>query len=477
MITFLICLSVLIGGYFLYGRYLDKVMGIDSKATTPAFALRDDVDYLPMSTPKVFLIQFLNIAGLGPIYGAIMGAMYGPVVFLWITLGTILAGGVHDYISGVVSLRSNGKSLPEIIGDHLGITVRQVVRIFTICLMILVGAVFVSGPADILNSMVGGAIPIWIWITLIFAYYVIATLFPIDKIIGRIYPFFGAALFIMAIGILGAMFFYGAEIPNLTSDTFTNLHPQADQLPIFPFLFVSVACGAISGFHATQSPLMARCIKTEADSRKVFYGAMVAEGVIAMIWAGAAMSFFGGITEFQGFMASNGDKAALVVSNISDGWLGHFGRILVLLGVVAAPITTGDTAFRSARLIVADIFGISQSKLVKRVLIALPLFAVAFILLQVNFDIVWRYFAWSNQTLAVFTLWAMTVYLSKKGKCYWITLIPALLMTAVSVAYILIAQEGFRLETSTGYAIAIAVDLLALIYFFWKKGTLSQKQV
>ncbi|MGL5787932.1 MAG: carbon starvation CstA family protein [Bacteroidales bacterium] len=475
MITFLICLAILIAGYFFYGKYVDRIFGTDAGKTTPAYEVNDGVDYIPMSDKRIFLIQFLNIAGLGPIYGAIMGAMYGPVVFLWITFGTIFAGAVHDYFSGMISLRNNGKSLPEIIGDQLGLSVRQVIRVFTLILMILVGAVFVSGPADILTGMSDNSQSLGIWTAIIFVYYMMATLFPIDKIIGKIYPVFGLALFIMAFGIMGAMLMHGYEIPDLTSATFTNMNPNSGSFPIFPFLFVTVACGAISGFHATQSPLMARCLKKETEGRKVFFGAMVAEGIIALIWAAAAMSFFGNIGSFQDYMLANSDKAALVVESISVGWLGKAGKVLVLLGVVAAPITSGDTAFRSARLIIADVFNFSQKSIKNRLMIAIPLFAVAFILLQVNFGIIWRYFAWCNQTLAVFTLWAITIYLVRLRKNYFITLIPALFMTAVSSSYILMAKEGFNLNHTFSYSLSLAITLAVFVLFIIRKKNIESE--
>lgn len=471
MITFSIALAFMIVMYFAYGKYVDRVFAPDPKRPTPARTLYDGVDYVPLSSRKIFLIQFLNIAGLGPIFGAIMGAMYGPVVFLWIALGTVFGGAVHDYLSGMISLRNDGKSLPEIIGDQLGLPVKQVMRIFTVILMILVGVVFVSGPADLLAKLTGGAVDYRIWIAVIFCYYIAATLFPIHTIIGRLYPVFGLALLFMAVGILAAMLCHPGDMPELTWANFGNQHPAAAQLPLFPMLFISVACGAISGFHATQSPLMARCLKNEKDGRKVFFGAMVAEGVVALIWAAAAMTFFKGIDGFHAFMETHHNSAAVVVDTISHGWLGTVGAILALLGVVAAPITSADTAFRSARLIIADMLRRSQKKLKNRLTVSVPLFvACAFLLLlsQENFDVFWRYFAWSNQTLAVFTLWAVTAYMAKERRNYWLSLIPALFMTAVCSTYILTAKEGFSLPYTLSYGIGVGVTLLLLCLFFKK---------
>ena len=449
--------------YFVYGKYVDKMFAPDKNRPTPAYTLTDGVDYVPMSNKRIFLIQFLNIAGLGPIFGAIMGAMYGPVVFLWIVFGTVFGGAVHDYLSGMISLRTNGKSLPEIIGDQLGWTVKQVMRAFTVLLMILVGVVFVSGPADLLTKLVNGAVDYRIWVTVIFCYYILATLFPIDKIIGRIYPVFGFALLFMAVSIFVVLLFHAGNMMELTAATWGNQHPGAEKLPLFPMLFITVACGAISGFHATQSPLMARCLKNEADGRKVFFGAMVAEGIVTLIWAAAAMTFFNGLDGFHDFMKTNNNSAAIAVDTIAHEQLGVFGAALALLGVIAAPLTSADTAFRSARLIIADFLHFPQKKLRSRILVSVPLFAVCILLLllsQAHFDVIWRYFAWCNQTLAVFTLWAITVYLKKARKNYYITLFPAMFMTAVCTTYILIAAEGFALPPVWAYTGGAGVTLL-----------------
>ena len=381
--------------------------------------------------------------------------------------GTLFCGAVHDYLSAMMSLRSQGKSLPELIAANLGTTAGVVMRVITIVLMVLVGAVFLSGPAGLLTKMTGGFLSNTWWIVIIFCYYILATLFPVDKIIGKVYPVFGFALLFMAVGIFIAILWHNAPVPELF-DNFGNMHPG--RLPVFPMLFITVACGAISGFHATQSPLMARCIKTEADGRKVFFGAMVAEGVVAIIWAAAAMCFFGGMDGFAGFMGSNGNSAAIVVDKISSQWLGSLGGVLALLGVVAAPITSADTAFRSARLIIADFMNVEQKSYKSRILISAPLFIACFILLNINFDVIWRYFAWTNQTLSVFTLWSITVYLAKINKNYLVSLIPALFMTAVSVTYILISPEGFSLSGLVSYILGISASVITLVMFiFWKK--------
>ncbi|MDR1725060.1 MAG: carbon starvation protein A [Bacteroidales bacterium] len=471
MLSFIISLLVLILGYVFYGSFVQKVFGADKERKTPAFTHSDGVDYVPMKWWRAFLIQFLNIAGLGPIFGAIMGAMYGTASFIWIVLGTIFAGATHDYVSGMLSVRNGGESLPEIVGQQLGIGVKQVMRIFTIVLLILVGAVFISGPAGLLNGLVPKISIVW-WVVIVFMYYVMATLLPIDKLIGRLYPVFGFALLFMALGILIALFRNNAPIPEISDGL--SIHPQ--HLPIFPMMFVSIACGAISGFHATQSPLMARCLTNERLGKRVFYGAMVAEGIVALIWAAAASSFFGSIGGLQEYVASlpkNTNAAAEVVNLISHSWLGIIGGALAMLGVVAAPITSGDTALRSARLIIADFLHIEQKSLWKRIAIALPLFIACFILLQINFDILWRYFAWSNQTLSVFTLWALTLWFARRKVktkamhyAYIITLIPAMFMTAVCITYILFAPEGFSLPYLLSVFCGIGVSIVFAVLFF-----------
>lgn len=472
MISFFISIAVLIVGYFLYGKLAERIFGVEEDRPTPAIVNPDGVDFVPLATWRVFLIQFLNIAGLGPIFGAIMGIMFGSAAFIWIVFGTIFAGGVHDYFSGMMSIRRNGASLPELVGDELGNPVKQFMRAFSLVLMILVGAVFISGPASLLANLTPDLLSATWWTVIVFAYYILATLLPIDKIIGKIYPVFGFALLFMAVGILLAMIINKAPIPEFT-DGLANVHPK--NLPIFPMMFVSIACGAISGFHATQSPLMARCIKNEKLGRRIFYGSMVAEGIVALIWAAAAASFFGsiqGLQEFVAGLAPAANKPALIVDLISKQWLGHFGGLLALLGVIAAPLTSGDTALRSARLIVADFLHFDQKPMKKRLIISVPIFILTFLILQINFDVLWRYFAWCNQTLAVFTLWAITVYLAKKQKMYWISLVPAVFMTAVSVSYILLAPEGFHLTASIAYIGGVLVCISLCLIFLIKRKQL-----
>jgi carbon starvation protein CstA len=474
MATFLIALAVLIGGYFIYGLVVEKVFGIEATRHTPAMTMADGIDYVPLPTWKVFLIQFLNIAGLGPIFGAIMGIMFGPAAFLWIVFGTIFAGAVHDFISAMMSLRSGGASLPEIVGNELGTGIKQTMRVFSILLMVLVGAVFVLTPAGLLDSLTSAQSHIYFWIGLIFLYYMLATLLPIDKIIGNIYPLFGAALIFMAVGLLWNLLFSGAPIPDGMSDGLYSRY-QDEAHPVFPMMFVSIACGAISGFHATQSPMMARCLKNEKLARPVFYGAMVAEGLVALIWAAATITFMGSYEHLFDFMQGEGASAGKVVKEISFSWFGGFGEILAILGVVAAPITTGDTALRSARLIAADFLHIDQKKLLNRVLLSLPIFACAFAVMMIDFNVLWRYFAWCNQTLAVFTLWAATVYLARHGKAYIITIIPAMFMTVVSVSYVLFARrpEGFGLDWGIAVGAGLCVAALLLILFLRAKPKLK----
>jgi carbon starvation protein CstA len=469
MISFFCSLALLLGGYFIYGKFVERVFGIRPDRETPAYTHADGVDYVPMSWGRIFLIQFLNIAGLGPIFGAVMGAIYGPVAFLWIVLGSIFGGAVHDYFSGMLSVRDRGMSLPEIIGKYMGTGFKQFMRVFTIFLMILVGAVFVAGPAQLLANMTPSYMNYAVWCIIIFVYYILATLLPIDKIIGKIYPVFGFAMLFMAVGTGVTLVWSGAPVPEVTLSNLHSMHPDPDKFPVFPMLFISIACGAISGFHATQSPLMARCIKNEREGRRIFYGAMIAEAVVALIWAAAAMSFFGSVGGLQEFLKANGNSAAIVVNEIAHSWLGKFGGLLAIIGVIAAPITSGDTAFRSARLIVADFIGYSQKMISHRIAISVPLFVAAMFILQINFDIIWRYFAWSNQTLATATLWTITVYLVQKKKLYWITLIPALFMTMVIFTYIAVAPEGFGLSAHTGYIFgAVCTTVIWAIFLWWQ---------
>lgn len=437
MITFFVCLSLLIAAYFLYGRFLDRVCRIDPKAEVPSKRLYDGVDYMPMPRWRVFLIQLLNIAGIGPIFGAVLGACFGPVAFLWITFGGIFLGAMHDYLSGVIILRNDGRSLPEIVGRYLGGGVRQFMRWFTLLLLILVGVVFLRSPASILSEMTGWSN--YIWLGIIVVYYFVATLMPIDKIIGRIYPLFGAALIIMALSLAGVILFGGYEVPELTSITNAQSNPAA--MPVMPMLFITIACGAISGFHATQSPLMARCAGNERECRSIFYGAMISESIIALIWAAVAMAFFHGADGLGASLAEHGNDAGWAVMTITRTTLGVVGGILAVLGVVAAPITSGDTAFRSARLIVADMLHIEQHSISRRMAVCVPLFAVGIGITFVDFDVIWRYFAWSNQTLAVIVLWTIVAWLRAEGRSVWIALLPAVFMTYVCSSFVFVSSQ------------------------------------
>ena len=464
MITFSTALIILVLGYFIYGRYISRMFGVDEKRATPAVTKNDGVDYIVMPTWKIFMIQFLNIAGLGPIFGAIMGAKFGTSSYLWIVFGTIFAGAVHDYLSGMVSLRNDGASLPQIVGKYLGKRTEKVMIVFTLLLMVLVVAVFGLQPAQLIAGMTPTNLNVYFWVVVIFAYYLIATMLPIDKIIGNLYPLFGAALMFMAIGILIMLYVKMPDLPEMWNGFGTKYEAG----PIFPMMFISIACGAISGFHATQSPLMARCIKNERHGRPVFYGAMIVEGIVALIWAAAATAFF----EQHG----TDFTAAQVVDFICKDWLGVIGGILAVLGVIAAPITSGDTAMRSARLILADMLKMEQKSISKRLLLCAPLFAASLGLLIFSimnndgFTIIWRYFSWCNQTLSVFTLWAITVYLVLEKKNYLVTLLPALFMTCVVTTYICIAPEGFRMNEIVAYCIGGAATLIAAIWFVtWKK--------
>lgn len=479
MISFIISLLALVAGYFLYGSVVEKVFAPDRNRPTPAVEHSDGVDFVPMPTWRVFMIQFLNIAGTGPIFGAIMGAKFGPAAYLWIVFGCIFAGAVHDYLSGMLSLRNDGCGLPVLIGRYLGNTTKNIMLVFTLILLVLVGAVFVYSPAIILGSMVGSGSPMAIlsWIVPIFVYYVIATMLPIDKIIGKVYPIFAVALIFMAVALMVGLFVKWPSIPEFW-DGLWNRGPEVGVTgqPIFPCLFITIACGAVSGFHATQSPLMARCLKNEKLGRPVFYGSMITEGIVALIWAAVSSYFF-----FDGGAAECGSDitaaAPAVVTAVSKKWLGLLGGILAVLGVVAAPITSGDTALRSARLIVADWLKLDQKPVRNRLLISIPLFILTGLMLWFNiadengFNTIWRYFGWANQTLAVFTLWAITVYLatSKNGFWYYITLLPACFMTAVSLTFILVDKVGFKVNSAAAPGIGMCTFILAYIIFtVWK---------
>ncbi|WP_300331844.1 carbon starvation protein A [Fusobacterium sp.] len=467
MISFIVSVIALIVGYMIYGKVVEKVFNPDENALTPAKRLEDGVDYVEMDIKKTFLIQFLNIAGTGPIFGAVAGAMWGPAAFIWIVFGCIFAGAVHDYLIGMMSLRKDGASVAELVGDNLGNGAKQIMRVFSVVLLVLVGVVFVMSPAAILNNLTG--IDKFILIGIIIIYYLVATVLPIDKLIGKIYPVFGIALLVMAVGIGFGILFQGYDIPEIA---FQNFHPAGQS--VFPYLCISIACGAISGFHATQSPMMARCLGNEKQGRKVFYGAMICEGVVALIWAAAAMSFYNGGTLGLGEALKHGG-AAVVVNEISRTVLGKFGGFLAILGVVACPITSGDTAFRSARLTIADAVNYKQGPVINRFLIAIPLFAIGVALCFIDFNIIWRYFSWSNQTLATIALWSAAAYLAKLGKCYWMAAIPATFMTVVVTSYILIAPEGFKMAEIIGNTTGVVVAVASVVAFYLKFNPLYKK--
>lgn len=477
MISLLISIATLIIGYFILSRICERIFAIDTKRPTPAISHADGVDFVALPLWKIFLIQFLNIAGLGPIFGAVAGAMWGPVAFVWIVLGSLFAGGIHDYFSGMLSVRHQGENITEISGRYLGNGVKQFMRVFSVLLLIMVGTVFIMGPAKILVGITNGSSSLLFWLVIIFAYYILATLLPIDKIIGKIYPIFGVALLFMAVGILFMMFYNNLSIPEITFSNLKNMHHEGGKFPIFPFVFVTIACGAISGFHATQSPLMARCMTNEKQGRSVFFGTMVTEGVVALVWAAISMSFFGGVDLLNSEMAASGGNAALIVNQVSNSLLGKVGGILALLGVVAAPITSGDTAFRSARLIIADLFKFKQGPILNRFIISIPLFVIAFLLLNLDFSIIWRYFAWTNQTLATIVLWTITAYLIREDKFYWLALIPAVFMTAVVSTYILMAPEGFEISKNSSLWAGTSLALFSFLFTLWYVKRIKNKEI
>lgn len=469
MISLLCALALLIVGYAVYGRLVTCVFAPDERET-PAVAINDGVDCVPMKPRKAFLVQLLNIAGTGPIFGAIMGAQFGPVVFLWIVFGSILGGAVHDYMVGMISCRHEGQSIAALSGAYLGNVAKWVMRVFSVVLLVLVGTVFVTSPAALLARLTPKALGETFWVFVIIGYYVLATLVPIDKLIGRLYPVFGAVLIAMAVGVFGAILLSGDYV--LPEVTLKNTHP--DDLPAWPFMFVTVACGAISGFHATQSPMVAKCITSEKQGRFVFYGAMIAEAVIALVWAAAGVVFYenaGALSEALSAVGQSG-----VVYDISFGMLGTVGGILAIVGVVACPVTSGDTAFRSARLILAEWTGLSQKPFKNRLKITLPLLFAGLLLTQLDFDVLWRYFSWSNQTLAMVALWVATAYLLKENhplSHLLMTALPATFMTGVSATYILMAPEGFRLSAS----VAVPVGVLAAVgCFVWFAAAVNRKK-
>lgn len=459
LITLTVSLVLLIVGFSLYGRLTEKIFAPDDRQT-PAIAVNDGVDCVPMKPWKAFLVQLLNIAGTGPIFGALMGAQFGPIVFLWIVFGSILGGAVHDYMTGMISSRHGGQSIAALSGIYLGKAAKWVMRIFSVVLLVLVGTVFVTSPAALLARLTPEVFGTTFWIVVILAYYILATLLPIDKLIGRLYPVFGIVLLTMAAGIFGCILFSGNyTLPELT---LRNLHPE--ELPAWPYMFVTVACGAVSGFHATQSPMIAKCITSEKQGRHVFYGAMICEAVIALVWAAAGVCFYSSTGELGKALGSLGQSG--VVYEISFGMLKTVGGILAVIGVIACPITSGDTAFRSARLILAEWTGVEQKSLKNRLLITLPLLLVGALLTQLDFDVLWRYFSWSNQTLAAVALCVATSFLIRNGRPLrqiLLTALPASFMAAVSMTYILVSPEGFRLTTKIAYPIGAVFAVLCFV--------------
>lgn len=472
MITFIIAIIILLAGYFMYGKLVERVFRPDDRPT-PAIAHPDGVDYIPMKTWRVFLVQLLNIAGTGPIFGALMGAVFGPVVFLWIVFGSILGGAVHDYMSGMISVRMDGVSVSEIVGKYLGKAAKQIMRVFSVILLILVGAVFTTSPAALLARLTPNWANTLFWVAVILAYYFLATLLPIDKLIGKLYPIFGGVLIVMAVGIMIGLGVGGYHIPELK---LANLHPNGK--PVFPYMFITVACGAISGFHATQSPMMARCIKSEKHGRHVFYGAMISESVIALVWAAAGAAFYGATGGLQNALTELGQSG--VVYDISVSLLGIVGGAMAIIGVVVCPVSSGDTAFRSARLTIADWFKIDQSKLPKRIAVTIPLLVVGAVLTQLDFDVVWRYFSWSNQTLAMITLWAAAMYLVRSARKRWYSLmcaLPAAFMSAVSCTYILMADEGFKISSAIAYPIGICFAAACFALYIFKAAKTERENL
>ncbi|MCW3786395.1 carbon starvation CstA family protein [Plebeiibacterium sediminum] len=473
MITFIVSIALLVLGFVFYGRFIEKFFGADDSIKTPAVSQTDGVDFTPLPTWKVFTIQFLNIAGLGPVFGAILGAQYGQWAYVWIVVGCIFMGAVHDYFSGMLSLRNGGASVPELVGKYLGNGFRQLLRVFTLLLLIFVGVAFVSGPAGLLAYQTNGGFEIWVYI--IFGYYLLATLLPINKIIGKIYPFFAVALLLMAVGIAAAMMINywsgNFQMQELSLKGLKNLHQNPAQNILFPMMFIVISCGAISGFHSTQAPMMARCLKKESYGRYAFYGAMVAEGIVAIIWATAAMNYFGDANGLNEAMLPKAHNPAWVVNMISEHWMGKVGAIFVIVGVIVLPISTGDTAFRSARLTLADVFSYSQTSIKSRLIISIPLFIIGFVLTQLEFTTIWKFLGLSNQVLSVVMLWTVAMYLKKSGKNHWLLTIPAMFMTTVCASYLLVApfaNGGFGLDVKLGVSLGIIVAFIALGSFLYR---------
>ena len=472
MLTFIISIGLLIVAYFTYGKFVERFFGASSAIETPVKRLADGVDYHELKPWRIFVIQFLNIAGLGPIFGAILGAAYGPMAYVWIVIGCIFMGATHDYFSGMLSIRHDGTSLPDIVGKYLGNNVRKFMTFFTGFLLLAVGVSFVNGPADLLGNLTNMSMTPWLYV--IFAYYILATLLPIDKIIGKIYPFMGLALIFMAVAVGGYLLYGGFSgklyLEELTFDTMKNMHADPANNILFPMLFIVISCGAISGFHATQSPMMARCMTDEKYGRPIFYGAMISEGIVAMIWATAAMAYFGG-AEGLNAAATTGKTPAIIVDAICNSWLGRFGAIIAIIGVVVCPITSGDTAFRSMRLIIADALKFNQKPIKNRLIVSIPIFIIAYLLCNVDFSTIWKYVGIGNQVLATITLWTAATYLAKKGKAHWMMSIPATFLSIVCTTYFLIAPYkvgGLYLSPSISYPIGAIVGIALFVLFITK---------
>lgn len=469
MITFLCCITFLIAGFFTYGRFVEKrLFHANPSRETPCYRMRDGVDYIPMKTWKVYIIQFLNIAGLGPIFGAILGAAYGPMAYLWITLGCVFMGAVHDYFSGMMSVRANGRSMPVVVGQYLGKGAKKFMNVFLAFTLIGIGCSFVTGPADLLNNMI--PVSKLFWVIVIFIYYILATLLPINKIIGKIYPVFGLLLIFMALAVGGAMIIKAAggnmQLMELSADSFRNFHAQPDKYMLFPMLFVVISCGAISGFHSTQAPMMARCIENEKHGRVVFYGAMITEGIVAMIWATAAINYFGGPDGLNA-AATAGNTPAIIVNTLCNDWLGKVGAVIAVLGVVVCPITSGDTAFRSLRLMLGDVLKVNQTPVRNRLMLALPVFVVAAICCMADFSILWNYVGIGNQIVACVMLWTFAKFLSRSARHLFLS-IPATFLTYICVSYFLMAPHvngGLDLSPAIGYIVAGVVALTAFVTF------------
>ena len=472
MLTFIISIGLLIVAYFTYGKFVERFFGASSAIETPVKRLADGVDYHELKPWRIFVIQFLNIAGLGPIFGAILGAAYGPMAYVWIVIGCIFMGATHDYFSGMLSIRHDGTSLPDIVGKYLGNNVRKFMTFFTGFLLLAVGVSFVNGPADLLGNFTNMSMTPWLYV--IFAYYILATLLPIDKIIGKIYPFMGLALIFMAVAVGGYLLYGGFSgklyLEELTFDTMKNMHADPANNILFPMLFIVISCGAISGFHATQSPMMARCMTDEKYGRPIFYGAMISEGIVAMIWATAAMAYFGG-AEGLNAAATAGKTPAIIVDAICNSWLGRLGAIIAIIGVVVCPITSGDTAFRSMRLIIADALKFNQKPIKNRLIVSIPIFIIAYLLCNVDFSTIWKYVGIGNQVLATITLWTAATYLAKKGKAHWMMSIPATFLSIVCTTYFLIAPYkvgGLYLSPSISYPIGAIVGIALFVLFITK---------